>query len=38
VADRARGEAALARIGKQSSVRAEELRPEEFLQLAEALQ
>src|SRR5439155_19171429 len=38
VADRARGEAALARIGKQTTVRAEELLPEEFLQLAEALQ
>jgi 16S rRNA (adenine1518-N6/adenine1519-N6)-dimethyltransferase len=37
VADRAGAEAALARIGRQRTVRAEELRPEEFLQLAEAL-
>jgi 16S rRNA (adenine1518-N6/adenine1519-N6)-dimethyltransferase len=37
VADRARGEAALARIGRQATVRAEELLPVEFLQLAEAL-
>jgi len=38
VADRAHGEAALARMGKQANVRAEELLPEEFLQLTEALQ
>jgi 16S rRNA (adenine1518-N6/adenine1519-N6)-dimethyltransferase len=37
VADRARAEAALAQIGKGRDVRAEELAPPEFVQLAEAL-
>jgi 16S rRNA (adenine1518-N6/adenine1519-N6)-dimethyltransferase len=37
VAERARGEAALAQLGRQVTVRAEELRPEEFLQLTAAL-
>ena len=37
VAERARGEAALAQIGRQVTVRAEELRPDEFLQLTAAL-
>jgi 16S rRNA A1518/A1519 N6-dimethyltransferase RsmA/KsgA/DIM1 with predicted DNA glycosylase/AP lyase activity len=38
VADRAHGVAALARIDKPASVRAEELLPDEFLHLAGALQ
>jgi 16S rRNA (adenine1518-N6/adenine1519-N6)-dimethyltransferase len=37
VADRPHGEAALGRIGRRPNVRAEELAPAEFLQLAEAL-
>ena len=36
--DRAHAEAAIALLGKQSNVRAEELAPPEFLQLAEALE
>ena len=36
-ADRARAEAAIAQIGKAGTVRAEELAPAEFLELAEAL-
>jgi 16S rRNA (adenine1518-N6/adenine1519-N6)-dimethyltransferase len=37
VADRARAEQAIATIGRDSNVRAEELAPDEFLALAEAL-
>jgi 16S rRNA (adenine1518-N6/adenine1519-N6)-dimethyltransferase len=37
VADRTHAETALGRIGRQPNVRAEELAPEEFLRLAEAL-
>lgn len=37
VADRARAEAALSRLGKPGTVRAEELEPTEFLRLAEEL-
>jgi 16S rRNA (adenine1518-N6/adenine1519-N6)-dimethyltransferase len=37
VADRSRAEEAIARLGKPATVRAEELEPAEFLQLAEAL-
>ena len=37
VADRPRGEEAIAQLGRQPTVRAEELEPSEFLQLAEAL-
>ena len=37
VTDRARAEAALAAVGRERNVRAEELAPPEFLALAEAL-
>jgi 16S rRNA (adenine1518-N6/adenine1519-N6)-dimethyltransferase len=37
VVDRSRAEEAIARLGKPATVRAEELEPAEFLQLAEAL-
>jgi 16S rRNA A1518/A1519 N6-dimethyltransferase RsmA/KsgA/DIM1 with predicted DNA glycosylase/AP lyase activity len=37
VAERGRAEAAIAAIGKEPNVRAEELAPPEFLALAEAL-
>jgi len=38
VVDRPRAEEAIAQLGRQPTVRAEELKPAEFLQLAEALQ
>jgi 16S rRNA (adenine1518-N6/adenine1519-N6)-dimethyltransferase len=38
VADRPRAEEAIAQLGRQATVRAEELKPAEFLKLAEALQ
>jgi 16S rRNA (adenine1518-N6/adenine1519-N6)-dimethyltransferase len=37
LAERKRGEAALSRLGKPVTIRAEELEPSEFLELAEAL-